>query len=246
MAIGQEPQGYRASASRARIVERRAAAPVKIATTVMIPSLARSGFRSHDHTAWRRSVWQLGVVGHLPSEIVTPRLLLRLWRPDDAAALGAAIKASYEHLRPWLSWIRFEPLSDEDRVRLINSGRADWQNGGDANYGAVRDGVIVGGCGLHHRQGPGVLDLGYWIHVDHTGQGYAVEMARALTAAAFDMHGIERVEIHHDKANVASRAVPRSLGFTAGPEQPDGVESPGESGIDCSWSISRTAWKLNG
>jgi ribosomal-protein-serine acetyltransferase len=95
---------------------------------------------------------------------------------------------------------------------------------------------------LFHRQGPGTLDLGYWVHVDHTGTGYATEMARALTAAAFDVPGIERVEIHHDKANVRSRAVPRALGFTPGPEQPDGIHSPGEVGIDCSWSISRTDW----
>jgi RimJ/RimL family protein N-acetyltransferase len=189
-------------------------------------------------------MWQLGAVGRLPSEIVTSRLLLRLWRPDDATALGAAIAASIEHLRPWLAWIRFEPLSEHDRVRLINAGRADWQNGGDANYGAFRDHAIVGGCGLHRRQGPGAMDLGYWTHVDHTGQGYAVEMARGLTAAAFDVAGIERVEIHHDKANLRSRAVPRSLGFTPGPEQPDGIYSPGEAGIDCSWSISRTDWDL--
>ncbi len=187
-------------------------------------------------------MWHLGVVDRLPSEIVTPRLVIRLWRPDDAAALGAAIKASLAHLRPWLAWMRFEPLSHEDRVELINAGRADWRSGGDANYGAFRDHAVVGGCGLHRRQGPRTMDLGYWVHVDHTGQGYAVEMARGLTAAAFEVPGIDRVEIHHDKANVRSRAVPRALGFTPGREQPDGIHSPREVGIDCSWSISRTDW----
>lgn len=183
-------------------------------------------------------------MGRLPSEIVTPRLFLRLWRPDDASSLSAAIEASFEHLRPWLAWIRFEPLSNEDRVQLINSGRADWRNGGDANYGVFRDGAVVGGCGLHRRQGPGTIDLGYWIHSDHTGQGYAVEIARGLTSAAFDVAGVDRVEIHHDKANARSRAVPRSLGFTPAAERPDGVHSPGEVGIDCRWSISRTDWNL--
>lgn len=183
-------------------------------------------------------------MGRLPSEIVTPRLFLRLWRPDDASPLGAAIEASFEHLRPWLAWIRFEPLSNEDREQLINSGRADWRNGGDANYGVFRDDVVVGGCGLHRRQGPGTIDLGYWIHSDHTGHGYAVEIARGLTTAAFDVAGVDHVEIHHDKANARSRAVPRSLGFAQAAERPDGVHSPGEVGIDCSWSINRTDWKL--
>ena len=86
------------------------------------------------------------MVDRLPSEIVTPRLFLRLWRPDDAAALGSAIEASSDHLRPWLAWMRFEPLSDEDRVKLINNGRAAWCDGGDANYGIFLDHVVVGGC----------------------------------------------------------------------------------------------------
>lgn len=189
-------------------------------------------------------MWQRGVVGRLPSEIVTPRLVLRLWHPDDAAALGAAIACSFEHLRPWLAWTRFEPLSDEARVLMINTGRLEWEAGTDANYGVFRGETIVGGCGLHRRQGPGTMDLGYWIHVDHTGQGYAVELARGLTAAAFDLPGIDRVEIHHDEANVRSRAIPRALGFTPGPQRRDGIHAPGEVGIDCSWSISRTDWEL--
>ena len=199
-----------------------------------------------NHTAYELAGHaNLAVMGRLPSEIVTPRLLLRLWRPADVAALGSAIEASFEHLRPWLEWMRFEPLSDKDRLQLISNGRAEWRNGGDANYGVFRDHVVVGGCGLHRRQGPGIMDLGYWIHADHTRRGYAVEIARGLTTAAFGLPGIERVEIHHDKANVRSRAIPRSLGFAAGPEQPDGIHSPGEVGIDCSWSISRADWNLH-
>ena len=187
--------------------------------------------------------WHSGVVVRLPSEIVTPRLLLRLWRPGDVPALRGAIEASIEHLRPWLAWTRFEPLSDKDRVDLINSGRAGWHQGGDASYGAFREDVVIGACGLHHRQGPGTLDLGYWVHVDHVGRGYAVEMARGLTSAAFGVPGVERVEIHHDKANTRSRVVPQSLGFVEGPQRSDGVHSGGEVGIDCSWRISRSGWE---
>jgi len=44
---------------------------------------------------------------------------------------------------------------------------------------------------------------------------------RLLTDAAFQIPGIERVEIHHDKANVASSGVPRKLGFELVEEVPD-------------------------
>lgn len=182
------------------------------------------------------------VSARLPSEIVTPRLLVRLWRPTDVPMLSGAIAASIDHLRPWLAWTRHEPLDDEARLALIASGRAEWHRGGDANYGAFRDGIVVGACGLHHRRGPRTLDLGYWVHVEHLRQGYAVEMARGLTSAAFRVPGIERVEIHHDRANVRSRSVPRSLGFEMVGESPDGVDSSGEEGVDVCWAVARDDW----
>lgn len=183
-----------------------------------------------------------GSMDRLPSEVVTPRLLLRRWRPEDVPPLSAAIEASLDHLRPWMAWVRAEPLSDHDRTELIVSWDREWENGGDRVYGVFRDGVIVGGCGLHRRRAPNTLEIGYWIHVDHVRQGYATELASGLTTAAFGVRGIDRVEIHHDKANMWSAAVPRSLGFTRGPEQRDEVQAPAEIGIDCSWSISRLDW----
>jgi RimJ/RimL family protein N-acetyltransferase len=56
--------------------------------------------------------------------------------------------------------------------------------------------------------------IGYWIHVDHIGLGYATETSAALTKVAFTIEGMDRVEIHCDPANLASAAVPRKLGFT--------------------------------
>ena len=104
---------------------------------------------SRETSAFRFNRWQCGLVDQLPSQVVTPRLLLRLWRPEDVPGLGAAIEASIEHLRPWMAWIRHEPLSDDERTQLINSGNEEWRNGGEANYGVFHDGVVVGGCGLH-------------------------------------------------------------------------------------------------
>ena len=53
---------------------------------------------------------------------------------------------------------------------------------------------------------------------------------------------IDRVEIHHDKANVASAGVPRGLGFELLSEGPDEVSAPGEIGIDCAWVVTRDEW----
>ncbi len=179
----------------------------------------------------------------VPGEVVTQRLVLRAWRLDDVAALGAAIGESLEHLRPWMDWIALEPQSDADRAALISSWAGDRASGGDAIYGVFRHGVVVGGAGLHRRSGRDTLEIGYWVHVDHLRRGYARELSEGLTNAAFQVEGIERVEIHHDVANVRSAAVARSLGYRLGEGRPDesaAALAPGKIGIDREWFLTRS------
>jgi ribosomal-protein-serine acetyltransferase len=65
----------------------------------------------------------------------------------------------------------------------------------------------------------------------------------ALTDVAFTRGDIERVEIHHDRANAASAGVPRALGYELVRERPDAVDAPGEEGVDCTWVITRDRWQ---
>ena len=178
----------------------------------------------------------------LPDTIPSPRLTLRRWVAADAPDLSAAVTANLEHLRPWMPWIAVEPASPVDRLALIAQWQTEWERGGDAVIGAFLDGAVVGSTGFHRRRGPGALEIGYWVHVDHTRKGYATEIAASLTSAAFTVPDIERVEIHHDKANIASAGVPRSLGYTFAGETLDAVTSPGEVGIDCRWVVQRHEW----
>jgi ribosomal-protein-serine acetyltransferase len=183
-----------------------------------------------------------GRVERLPDLMHSPRLTLRRWTESDAPALSAAILTSLAHLRPWMPWVVSEPVRPEDRVALIDRWNADWEQGGDLVVGVFMDGTVVGGSGLHRRRGPGVLEIGYWVHVDHLRAGIASEVSETLTTAAFTVPGIERVEIHHDKANAASAGVPRRLGFAFTDESPTPVVAPGEAGIDCRWLVTREDW----
>jgi len=56
------------------------------------------------------------------------------------------------------------------------------------------------------------------------------------------MPGVAFVEIHHDKANIASGRVPEKLGYTFVAETQDSVTSPGEVGIDCGWRMEAANW----
>src|SRR2546430_12794368 len=149
----------------------------------------------------------------LPERIDGKGILLRLWRADDAERLSRAIAESGDHLRPWMAWMADEPQTNERRrAMLARWGRA-WAEGGDAYYAVLLGRTLVGSCGLHRRVGPDALEIGYWIHAAFVRRGLATEAARLLTHAAFSMPEISSVEIHHDKANLASSGVPSRLGY---------------------------------
>ena len=83
-------------------------------------------------------------------------------------------------------------------------------------------------------------------HAAHTRQGYASAAVAALTSVAFTLPGIEVVEIHLDRANLASEGVPRKLGFTLVAEHPRPSRlppSPAESGIFRAWRMTRDRWR---
>jgi ribosomal-protein-serine acetyltransferase len=83
---------------------------------------------------------------------------------------------------------------------------------------------------LHPRIGPGGIEIGYWIHVAHANRGFATEAAGALTEWSLGLVSIDRVEIHHDVANVASQRVPEKLGFELIGTRTRPPEASGETG----------------
>lgn len=180
----------------------------------------------------------------LPGEVVGARVVLRRWVAADAPGLSAAVTRNIEHLRPWMPWIAQEPLEDEERAALLETWERSWLDGGDVVFGVFLDERAIGGCGLHRRRGPHGLEIGYWIDKDHTNQGIATEVARLLTSAALSVPGVTFVEIHHDRANVASGRVPQHLGFSFVAEAPDEVTAPGEVGIDCGWRMEGADWSV--
>ena len=174
--------------------------------------------------------------------IITPRLVLRCWEPRDAPLQAAAILESREHLLQWMPWAAKEPVELSQRVQWLRQCRAEYDL--DQNYilGVFNldETRVLGGTGLHTRAGENAREIGYWIHKDYTHQGLATELSAALTRVAFEVDGVERVEIHCDPGNVYSAAIPRKLGYVyegtlrARSLNPDG--SPSDSMI---WTMLR-------
>jgi RimJ/RimL family protein N-acetyltransferase len=78
----------------------------------------------------------------------------------------------------------------------------------------LSDGAHVGCCGLRPVPGrDGVLELGFHLRVEHWGQGFATEAARAAAGRAFSAAGARALVAGHHPENDASRRVLLRLGF---------------------------------
>jgi RimJ/RimL family protein N-acetyltransferase len=168
-------------------------------------------------------------------------LVLRRWRSTDAEAQSLAIAESRAHLLPWMPWAG--RVTVEECRATLGRWEREWDLGGDLVYGLFLGPLVVGGSGLHRRIGPTGLEIGYWVHAAYTRRGYATAAAAALTATAFTLPGISVVEIHHDRANLASEGVPRKLGYTLVEEYPRAAAAPAESGTSRLWRMTRDRWR---
>ena len=172
-----------------------------------------------------------------PERIEIDGAVLVRHRPHHAEALAAAIGASIEHLAPFIPWANDESASVEFQRRRLTDGQAVWDRDEEYVFLLVDpEGTqVLGGAGLHRRAGPETIEIGYWLRVDQTGRGLMTRAAAALTAAGFELDGIDRVEIHTDVNNLASAAIPQRLGFALDFTMPREVLAPGEAGTQQVW-----------
>lgn len=145
---------------------------------------------------------------------------LARWRPEDAAALRAAVTGSLEHLGAWLIWAT-DGYTAEDSAEFLERTRKNWETGETHDFAIRVGGAVAGGIGVMAREGG--VEIGYWLARDFVGRGLMTRAVSLLTAEAFRL-GAGYVEIKHDERNVRSGAVPARLGFTKVREQP--VEKP--------------------
>ncbi|MDA1133124.1 MAG: GNAT family N-acetyltransferase [Proteobacteria bacterium] len=146
--------------------------------------------------------------GNAGRAVTTDRLLLRLPRPDEAAAL-AELADDWEVARHTASLPH--PFRESDGVAWIAKSRAAVAEGVLLRVIERRDGgelVGVISCTRrrHHDQ------LGYWIGRRWWGQGFATAAAGAVCLSAFAA-GARRVRAGVFLENAASRRVLEKAGF---------------------------------
>ncbi|HEU4355993.1 MAG TPA: GNAT family protein [Actinomycetota bacterium] len=146
--------------------------------------------------------------------IRTERLVLRAFEPRDFDAVHA-MRSDPEVVR-YLSW----DLHTEDESRRALEQRIGFRSihrEADvlALAGALRGSdemvvdLILRCVSEEHSLG----EIGYMVHPDHQGHGYATECARAVLGVAFDEVGFHRVIGSLEVRNAASARVLEKLGM---------------------------------
>lgn len=178
-----------------------------------------------------------------PERIELRDLVLRRWSETDAETLTTAVRESFEHLRRWMAWAADRPSLDDMRCFTIRSIR-QWDSEEEFGYAVfdAAENTLLGAVGMHPRIGPGGWEIGYWVHVAHTGRGIATTGAAVVTDVLMSLTGTERVEIHCDRSNEPSAAVAARLGYHLDRIENGPKDTPGKSGRQMIWTMTRDAY----
>ena len=172
--------------------------------------------------------------------LTTSRLVIKLWQPSDEPLFVEAVAESLEQLQPWLPWAR-APL--EEQWSEMEKFLARPESAGDTIYGLFDspESNVIGGVGIHVRNGEDDREIGYWLRTNAVGHGYMSEAVEALTDEIFNVLPVSTVTIICDPLNVRSAAVPERLGFENTGIFPPKVITPDRT-EDMIWRLTREAW----
>jgi len=130
------------------------------------------------------------------------------------------------------------PYSQDDAIEFVRATANE-------NRGTVflieSELTPIGVVGVDWRD-PDAPELGYWLGVEHWGQGFGTEAARAMIDFAFEEFAIEHLISGARVANPASRNILEKCGFQWSGVELHRFEALGSSTpVDC-FRLSRSVW----
>ena len=168
--------------------------------------------------------------------IETARLRLRRLVPGDLAALHAI--HSREDVTRWLYW---DPRN-EDEVRAGIEAHIARPSDQGLVLAIDLDGELIGTVNVavgEHRQG----EIGFMLHPDHQGHGYATEAAEAIIELAFDAYRLHRVYGCVEPRNTASVRVLERLGMRKEAHLIENAWVKGEWSSEAVYAILAREWR---
>ena len=175
--------------------------------------------------------------------IETERLRLRPFTRGDVESVFA-----YRRREDVARYLSDGPLSHETctEVVQVRVGQTSLSSEGAKIFLALElksDAMVIGEVSLilrdeTSRQG----EIGYVLHPDYQGQGYATEAARMLLEMGFSGAGLHRIYARCAPANIASRRVMERLGMRQEAHFREHVFARGKWEEECYYALLAREW----
>lgn len=170
------------------------------------------------------------LMSDVPMPITTERLILRPPEAGDGQALYEAVDETWDQLNEWMYWARDRASATAEFYEgYVRDNAAQFIRRENIAIMAFEQasGRLVASSGLHRINWTiGHFEIGYWVRTDAQGQGYAQEIAHALTRYAFEALQANTVQICHAEGNDKSRSVIERLGYSYLACMPNGIRVP--------------------
>jgi ribosomal-protein-serine acetyltransferase len=144
---------------------------------------------------------------------VDDQVTLRGFKSDDAEAVFEAVSENFEHLNPFMVWIRpdYSPAMAKEFIdrSILEAGEKK-----SLGFGIFRVEKFIGSIGFSTFDWEArTTEIGYWIDKHEQGKGIISAACRLLINYAFDELGLNRIQIRCAAENLASAAIPEKFGF---------------------------------
>jgi ribosomal-protein-alanine N-acetyltransferase len=162
---------------------------------------------------------------NLPHELLTERLRLRRWLPDDREPFAAmnSDPRVMEHFPAALSRGESDALADRIEAHFDQHGFGGWavEIPGTARFAGFI-GLSIPAFEAHFMP---CVEIGWRLSAECWGRGYATEGARAALDFGFESLGLDEIVSFTVPANVRSRRVMERIGMSRQPG--DDFDHPG-------------------
>jgi RimJ/RimL family protein N-acetyltransferase len=170
-----------------------------------------------------------------PCVLETERLMLR--RPTLADVKAIARLANDRRIAEMTRRLP-HPYTKDDAIAFV---RATANDPRETIFLIENNFVPVGMVGVDWRE-PDAPELGYWLGVEHWGQGFATEAARAVIDFTFEEFEIEHLISGARVANPSSRNILEKCGFQWSGVELHRFEALGSSTPVDRFRLSRGVW----
>ena len=174
---------------------------------------------------------------NLDTTLSTERLLLRSVELSDVDLVWEASR--FEGFNDGMTWD--PPASKEDIGEITHRNLAHWQQGMDYVFTVclASTNCSIGRVGLRREESADSWNIGFWIHPDYWGNGFAREAAAAVLEFGFSTLKAGRIITAHATWNIRSQRVIESLGFRYLQVNPAGFYKNGNPVEEYEYELSR-------